>query len=150
MVLTVHPEGKVLSWLLSFSFAHCPQHWHFCLVENSAGARGPGRRHAGCGRCSRSHGRSGQSPSSPSVRVRSALPGVHKPARVCSPLEESCFPAVAQSLSLSRFKEMIPTARCPKGSAISECQLLGSNVCSIKALKKKFTTAVKALRRKLK
>ena len=42
---------------------------------------------------------------------------------------------------------MIPTARCPKGSAISECQLLGSNVCSIKALKKKkITTAVKALK----
>ena len=44
VVLTVNPESKILSWLLSFSFAHCPQHWHFCLVENSAGARGPGRR----------------------------------------------------------------------------------------------------------
>ena len=63
VVLTVHPEGKVLSWLISFSFAHCPQHWHFCLVENSAGVRGPGRRRAGCGKCSGSHGRSGQSPS---------------------------------------------------------------------------------------
>lgn len=58
--------------------------------------------------------------------------------------------AWAQAPSLSLFKEMIPTARCPKGSAISECQLFGSNVCSNKALKKKFTTAVKALRRKLK
>ena len=96
---TGSPEGEALSCLHSLSFAHCPQHWHFCLVENRARAGGQGRCPCRLREVLRQSQKSWPEPQLGFSLRPSTIPGINKPTRVCSPLEESWLPAVVQSPS---------------------------------------------------
>ena len=93
------PGLEALSWLHSLSFAHCPQHWHFCLVENCARAGGQGRCPCRLREALRQSQNSWPEPQLGFSRRPSTIPSIDKPARVCSPLEEAWLSAVVQSPS---------------------------------------------------